>query len=256
MARTKPEAGTSLVNIDAQLAAEAEALKQQISASSGNRLRIEARGAFATPDDIDLGDTIQFVVVDFASRNQYYTVTFDPNTPAAPDCYAMGRVLNEMVPEDDSPTKQHTDCATCPMNQFGSAANGRGKACSNRRLLAVLLIDPDNPDAHSAPDAPIYLLDLSPSNIKAFDQMAAYVQRSLGGPPIKAILTATARNKGTYAEVTFSLPEPNPDYAEHIKRRPECEDLLFRRPDFARAAAAAAQSKPARGRAAPARGRR
>lgn len=261
MARAKstPSASSTsskaLVNIDAQLAAEAAQLRGQISASGSNRLKIEPRGSFSTPDGMDLGSEIQVVLLDFVSRNQYYTVAFDPNNPAAPDCYAMGRNIAEMSPEDDSPTKVNGDCATCPLNQFGSGTGGRGKACQNRRHLAVLLVDPDNPEAHNAPDAPIYLLDISPSNLKSFDGAVKHASTMLQHP-LKAIFDVTAENAGTYAKVSFGIAGPNPDYEQHAARRAECEEILFRRPDFARAAAAAA-SKPAR-RAAPtpARGRR
>lgn len=34
-----------------------------------------------------------------------------------------------------------SECATCPLNQFGSARNGRGKACQEKELLYVLLPD-------------------------------------------------------------------------------------------------------------------
>lgn len=264
MARAKTTTASSassasskaLVNVDAQLAAEAAQFKNQLGASSSNRLKVEVRGSFSTPDGMDLGNEIQLIVLDFASRNQYYTVPFSADNPAAPECYAMGRSIPDLAPEDDSPTKIHSDCASCPMNAFGSAPTGRGKACQNRRQVAVLLVDPDNPDAHNAPDAPIYLLDLSPSNLKSFDGAMKHVTTMLGHP-LKAIITATATNAGTYAVVTFGTPEPNPDYELHVSRRGECEEILFRRPDFARAAAAA-NSKPARGRAAPpaARGRR
>jgi len=264
MARTanpKPKTATptpssnALVNIDAQLAAEATQLRNQVGASSSNRLKIEVRGAFSTPDGMDLGNEIQIVVLDIVSRNQYYTTPFNPDNPAAPDCYAMGRSIPDLVPEDDSPAKMHSDCATCALNQFNSGPSGRGKACQNRRQVAFLLVDPENPEAHNAPDAPIYLLDLSPSNLKSFDGAMKHATNMLGHS-LKAIFTVTAENAGTYAKVYFGSPEPNPDYATHIQRRSECEEILFRRPDFARVAAAAA-TKPARGRAAtpPARRR-
>lgn len=250
-ALAKATTSTSIAALDAELSNEVANIKDTIQQSSGNRLKLNPTGDFETPDGLNLGNEIQVVVLDYATHNKLYFTPFNPQNPAPPDCYAMGKVLRDLVPEDDSPSPQHDKCATCPMNQFGSAANGKGKACSNRRLLAVLLVDPNDPEGHNQMDAPIYTLDLSPTNIKSFDGMVASIARSLNGPPIKAVLTVVAENVGTYAKVTFTDPMPNPDYALHVPRRAEVQDLLYRKPDFEAYETKAAQA-PAR-RAAPAR---
>jgi hypothetical protein len=239
-ARSAPK---DLALIDQELANEVANIKDTIGQSSGNKIRITVPGTFELPDGADLGNEIQVVVLDYISRNNFYIEPFDKDNPSPPDCYAMGKVIHDMAPEADSPAIQSPKCGSCPQNVFGSAQNGKAKACQNRRLLACLLVDPDNPDAHNAPDAPIYTLDLSPMNIKTFDGAVAAVYRSLNGPPVKAILTVVARNNGTYSLVTFTDPVPNPDYGQHVARRAECTDMLTRRPAFAAAAA-----KPASGR--------
>ena len=252
---TRGSSNTSLATIDNELSNEVANLKTQIGQATSNRIKVEPSGAFTLPDGMDLGDEIQVVVVDFVTRNTFYSGPYNPNNLVPPDCYAIGRNLNEMEPEADSPAIQGDKCATCALNQFGSGTNGVGKACKNSRELAVLVIDPENPEAHNAPDAPIYTLSLPPTGIKSFDGAVAYVARSLQGPPLKAILTVRAKNVGTYALITFSDPIPNPDYAAHYARRSEVQDALFRKPDFAAYAAKAGSAKPAaRGRtAAPAR---
>lgn len=241
--------GTSIANIDAELSNEIGDLKRQIGQASGSKLSLAASGDFELPDGSNLGNEIQIVVIDFISRNNFYDQKYNRDNPAPPACYAMGKEIATMAPEPDSPDIQNEDCATCPMNQFGSGDNGRSKACQNRRLAVVQVIDPDNPEAHLAPDSPLYTFDMSPSNIKAFDGAMNMATRSMGHY-IKVIMTATGKNVGTYATVSFSDMVPNPDYATQYARRAECEPLLTRKPDFA---AAAAKAPPARGRAAPAR---
>lgn len=243
--------GTSIANIDAELANEIANIKDTISQGSGNKIKVLPTGSFELPDGLDLGDEIQVVVVDFVSHNKFYATPYNPQNPTPPDCYAMGRKLNDMAPEDDSPHKQNDDCRTCPLNQFGSGNGGRGKACKNSRVLAVLLVDQENPDAHNAPDAPLYVLELPPTALRSFDGAVGHIARALNGPPVKAILTVSAKNAGTYALITFSDPVPNPDYAANVGRRPEVEDLLFRKPDFA--AFEAKQASAPRGRANAAR---
>ena len=239
---------TSLATIDQELANEIVHLRDQIGSPSGNKIKIEATGDFVLPDGMNLGNEIQIVLVDFVSRNTFYNGPYNPQAISPPDCYAMGKERAAMAPEADSPTPQSEKCGTCPLNAFGSGNNGKSKACQNRYWLSVLLVDPDNPDAHNDPSAPLYLLDLSPSNLRSFEGAVAHTSRMLGHWA-KAIYTVQGKNVGTYATVTFVDPVPNPDYAQHVARRPEAQDALFRRPDFAAAAAAA----PPRRAAPPAR---
>lgn len=253
MARTKalkPAAsGTSLALVDDELAKEVASLKNAISQPSGNRIKVESSGDFVLPDGMNLGNEIQVVVIDFVSRNTFYSAPYNSQNPVPPDCYAIGKDLSALTPEQDSPALQADKCATCPLNQFGSGNNGKSKACKNTRELAVRVVDPEQ---DYDPSAPIYTLSLPPTAIRSFDGAVATVARSLAGPPLKAILTVTARNKGTYAEIAFVDPVPNPDYAQDFARRGEVQDVLFRKPDFS-----TYQSQPpARGRAAAPAARR
>lgn len=249
----KSAPGTSLANIDAELSTDLANLKNSISQGGGNKLKVEATGDFITPEGLNLGNEIEIVVVDFATHHDLYAGQYNPQNPEPPICYARGKDLTTLAPEDDSPEKQHADCRSCPMNQFGSGNNGKSKACKNSRMLAVLVVDPENPEAINQPDAPLYAFQLPPTAIRSFDGAVAHVARSLNGPPIKARFTVSAKNVGTYALITFSDPVPNPDYAVHYARRAECEDLLYRKPDFAAYEAKAAQGPQNRGRGQPAR---
>ena len=228
-------ATTDLTVLDAELANEIVDIKSMIGQASGNKIKLEPTGDYVLPSGENLGNEIQVVVLDFVSKNQWYQNPFNPNNIVPPDCYAIGKVLSQMQPESDSPNMQggaDGDCATCPLNQFGSGNNGQSKACKNSRLAAALVIDPNDPEASTAPDAPIYTIEFAPTSIKAFDGMVTGTARTLNGPPIKAIWTLSARNAGTYALQTFSDPLPNDMLGSHIHRRAETVDMLNRKPDF------------------------
>lgn len=84
------------------------------------------------------GDKMNVVIIDSILENVYYDVPFDANNPASPVCYAFGRDDKTIAPHEKSPEPQHDQCKGCPMNEFGSAERGKGKACSNVRRLALI----------------------------------------------------------------------------------------------------------------------
>lgn len=237
----------SLTTIEQEMAADLATIKQAINAPGGNKIKTQPNGDFILPDGSNIGPEMQIVVVDFVSHNKFYDAPYNPGNPTPPACYAMGKDINAMKPEADSPQMQHGDCRTCPLNQFGSGSNGKSKACKNSRILAVLVVDPENPKTMTDPAAPIYIFEMPPTSIQAFDGAVSSITRSLG-LPVKAILTATATPAGTFAKITFNDPMPNPNYALHYSRKGEVQDVLFRKPDFE---AAAARAPAPRGRAAP-----
>lgn len=80
-----------------------------------------------------------FIILDSVIEHQLYTKAFDPNSAASPDCYAFGRVSQEMKPHADAEHKQAALCSTCPKFQWGSdPKGGKGKACREVRRLALL----------------------------------------------------------------------------------------------------------------------
>lgn len=91
----------------------------------------------ATKDDEDpeITKTIEGVIVHAHKTNAYWKDSLDAGGNAQPDC----RSLDGVTGIDTDGFKQN--CATCPHNQFGSDANGRGKACKNSRVLYVLRQD-------------------------------------------------------------------------------------------------------------------
>lgn len=229
--------GTALSNIDQELATEAADLRKQLDAPTTNKIKVEVTGDIILPDGTNLGRRMDVVVVDFYSRFQLFKKKYNPNEITPPDCYAIGKIVDEMAPEDDSPEKQAPKCKDCWANQWKSAGEGRpGKACQNRFWVAVLVIDPSDPQAHNLPDAPLLIMDLSPANRRSFEEAVEYAGKSLGSP-LKARFTVSTKNVGTYAKISWGDPMPNNDYAMHFARRGEAQPLLTRKPDFTKTGA-------------------
>lgn len=90
--------------------------------------------------------SIEVVVIKASSQVSkiWYENGYVEGSNAAPDCFSN----NGVTPEPTSAKKQCDNCATCPMNQWGSRVTPQGKAgkaCADSKRLAVVpLQDLDN----------------------------------------------------------------------------------------------------------------
>jgi len=217
VALKKPNAG-NIVSIQAALAAQAADLGNRVSPPTGIKIRATQDKKFVLPDGTTTPGPLELVIVDFATVHNFYETDFEKDNVAPPACFAVGTDPKKMFPAANAPNPQATDCQTCPMNQWGS--KGKGKACGNARLLAVL-----PPDADA--DTPLWLLQPSATAIKGFDGYVQGVARSFQSMPISVITTVAFDDNETYAKMTFSDPKPNANIGEHFARQAEARDLLF-----------------------------
>lgn len=129
---------------DAQKAAAVEPLQ------SGTWLSAKG-GQLSIGDEILPGAMAALIILDAVAENTYYGGKYVANDPLPPICYALGRDGEAMFPDIENMKKdmnffmpQHVvqgqilGCDGCPLNEWGSAAEGKGKACQNRRRLAVI----------------------------------------------------------------------------------------------------------------------
>lgn len=141
--------GTALQNYEERWAQEAQRAAESEPLSGGTWL--SARGGQLMIGDQALpGNQAAVIVLDSIRENTYYGSRFDPNAPLPPVCYAIGRDADPLFPHTDMQKDlnyfkpQHVEngqvmgCDGCPLNEWGSAPQGRGKACQNRRRLTVI----------------------------------------------------------------------------------------------------------------------
>lgn len=211
---------TAIVDIQAQLRAQAEAAAAKIAPATGNKIRY-SKGKFILPDGSEAAE-LELVIVDFVSQNLYYESGYDKDNIVPPNCFAIHPEPKGMVPSANSPDKQCDDCGSCPMNQFGSA--GAGKACKNTRLLAVLPPDADE-------DTPVWLLSVPPTAIKGFDSYVGSVLRTFQMPPVAVVTTVSLDKNEDYYKPLFSNAVPNDNLDVHFGRRDEATELLMVEPD-------------------------
>lgn len=239
----KTTAVGSTINIKEQLAAMMAKQSGMTGAVSGNKIRITQDKQFALPDGSKTREPLQLVVVGFTSRYDFYEDDFDKNNIVPPTCFAIGDIPTKLVPSPNSPVKQSDACSGCPMNEFGS--KGKGKACKNSRVLAVL--PPLERDDDGNPiEAPMWLIQTSPTAISAWDGYVKEVQRSFNAPPI-AVLTTVDFSDSDYPTLDFGGAVPNEEMEYFFSRVDEATELLAQEPDVSSyGKEAPAKAKPAK----------
>ncbi len=215
------KASGAVVNIQDMLRKQAESMSERTSPASGISIRVTQDKQFSHPDG-QKTDELEVVIVDFVARNEFYEGAYDKDNMSPPACFAIGVAPNKLTASDNSPQKQADTCAECPMNAFGSA--GKGKACKNGRVLAVLPVDADE-------NTPIWLLKVSPTALKGFDGYVQSVARTFQTPPVGVVTKVTFDDNVTYASLRFGDAVPNENLAVHFARQAEAKELLEQEPD-------------------------
>lgn len=145
MAR-KPTTGTAVANYDEELARLA-GQSATLTDSGGGGKFFSTRAGVLQFDDTPLpGNQMCVIIAAWCLENVYYEGAFDADNRTPPTCFAFCKnpdekdemAPHEMVDKEDAFDRQADTCGECPQNEWGSAEKGRGKACSNRRRLAIL----------------------------------------------------------------------------------------------------------------------
>ena len=208
-------------NWEAQMAADAKKILEQerpalsiMSIKSG----VMTIGGEPVPNN-----ELDCVVVGSAAEMVYYTTKYDPDVRTNPDCYAIGDCrTEELAPHPDATNKQAESCAACPNFQWGSdPGGGRGKACRERRRLALMPADGS---------AEMCLLSIPSMSIKNWSNFVRETVATTGKPPAAAICKIkVVPSTRSMIEVKFSYVGPVPEHtlaAVMAKRGPAMDAIL------------------------------
>jgi hypothetical protein len=179
----KGKTGTAVAKWDEELAALAQKAKGLEDSVGGGNF-ISTRSGRLSYNGAEIpGNAMNVIIVDHILENHYYEGRFDPDTPQSPVCFAFGEDEDDMVPHDKSVTPQCGDCKSCPMNEFGSADTGKGKACKNIRRLAVIAED----GMDDIEGATLAFFKVPVTSVKAWAGFVRQVADTLGRPPLGVI---------------------------------------------------------------------
>lgn len=189
-----------------------------------DRVKIPTGGglAFEVPgddeDNPDMEKEIVGVIVDHHPVNAFWQDKYSgQNNP--PTCSSMDGSKGI-----DIETGEVKPCNSCPYNQWGTAEDGRGKACKNMHRVYIKRSDELFP----------LLLTLPPTSLKNFSNFLA--KRVLGkGRKSPEVLTKVTLKKATsgqgiaYSQAAFSVAGVLPgELAEEMKRYAEQIKALTR----------------------------
>jgi len=133
--------GKGLIKWDEEMAKQAE-IAAGMEASSGGGKFFSLKAGLLSYNNAPLpGNQMAVVILDGILENVHYAGKFEEGNPSSPDCYAFGRDEKAMTPHPnviEAGTQQAEGCIGCPLNEWGSADTGKGKACRNTRRLAMV----------------------------------------------------------------------------------------------------------------------
>lgn len=209
--KTTASKSTAIAKWDEALAARAKiAKKAEASVSTGEWISVKS-GQLAFQGNVVPGNKMDVVILAYRLENQFYEGAYDSNSPQAPSCYAFGVDDESMAPHEKAENKQADACHGCPMNEWGSAEQGRGKACKNVRRVCVIPADALDAGAEGIKDAAWAFLKVSVTSVKGW---AGYVNSlaQLSRPPLAFV---------TEISVT---PDPNTQFKISFNAKESIED--------------------------------
>lgn len=209
-----------LATYDEQLAALAREAVDQASKGGGGLPFFSIRGGSLTfGGDAIPGNEIAVVLVDSIYEHVYYPGRFDPEERQGPTCFAFGRDPGVMAPHEDAEDAQSTACRGCPMDEFGSAEYGKGKACKNRLRVAVLSVGSFDRDGNFEPSSAedvasgeVAYLNVPVTSTKAYDKYIKGLVKVHGlAPQAAATAVRVSPDPRNQVRVEFELLDRLPN---------------------------------------------
>lgn len=202
-------------------------------------------GIMSIGDQPIIGNRFSAVILDGVHLNAYYGSAYNPNAVVPPTCYAIGRTEMEMAPHPDMAKDQNffrpqaERCSGCPMNEYGSAQQGSGKACRNRRRLLLIIAgmydQQGNLQPHTDPSyyetAAIMTLNIAPTSGKNWGRFIRDAAGQYNRPPFGVIsdVYLYPHEKHGREAVGFNVQAPVPDalVPAVMRRHQEAAQQIF-----------------------------
>ena len=180
------------IDMEAQLAALAAEQAELEAAGTGKTIKLKDSGFEFNGEKMD--NPFEGTVLDYVFENAYYPGPYVEGEASTPACFAIGRIEADMMPHPSSPDIQAKTCADCWANEYESNPNGgKGKACSNKRRLAILPI-PEEGDLTEVEPA---IMRVSPTSLANWKGFVKKVVETMRKPLLRVICEFSREDKVT-----------------------------------------------------------
>lgn len=158
----------------------------------------------------------------------HYPKAYVEGETVEPDCWSRdGRAPDPQVAEPRAES-----CMTCPLNAYGSAANGKGKACGDRKTVLVSPITEDG-DIEVFDGHEVFQLTVPPTSFKNLreygKQLAAH-----GLAPEVVVTSISLDPASTHPVLCFNymgwLSEDSVAHVDELIELPEVQSILSSTP--------------------------
>lgn len=186
----------------AGMAKEAAATERPSTSTVSFKSGMVAYNGTAVP-----GNKLDVIIIASTHANFLYEGKYDPNNLMNPDCYAYSPDGVNMAPHPSVAEPRNADCATCPNNQWGSdPSGGKGKACKNQRVLALI---PASTKPEEVADAEVAVAKLPVTSASNFGTYVNKCATLFNRPPLGMVTTiGTVPDLKSQFKVTFTNVGP------------------------------------------------
>ncbi len=219
----------SMKDLEKRYAADVEDATARINKPPGNTIGIR-NSKFSYKNEI-IGRSMVSIICDFVHSQSWYDEPFDSENPIPPACHSLSVDGEEMQPFKASPNKQSEYCDGCPLDAWGTADVGRGKACAQQYKLAVLAAGP----GETLDNAELAILTVPPTSLANFDKYVKHLKKKFTRPPHGVLTRFEFDQEEEHPVLTFEderLITAVGDANAVLGRLDEARTLLMTPPDF------------------------
>lgn len=161
------------VALDWKAALAKQVQKVQVDADSGDKKYISLKGGRMTLGDKPIpNDELECIVLANGVERAWFARPYSPDDKNPPDCYS----LDGHKPADNVPAPPSSQCAGCPMAEFGTALQGKGPACKTKLRLCVAPAPTDLKPEHLGDGTELATMKVSPTSVVNFSGKEGYEQ--------------------------------------------------------------------------------
>lgn len=254
-AMVKRTQSTEVANLQQRLQNMAAEQSESVSPSESNKIIIHNDSQFKLPDGSIVDAPMAVVIVTFMARNLYYSKAWKDGVISPADCAAQGFRKNDDLtpyPAGELIDQQSDSCNSCWANEFGSHPTSDGKACQNRKQIAVLGIKTDGEGVPVTLTGEMLRFDTSPVATGKFDAFIAKIAKRYDRPACCFVVDADIMPAGSSHAVYFSNEEMLPEnlILEAVDRVEEAKSMLDIKPMLQARSDDASKHRPVKKKAA------